>query len=192
MRASMSPSLGDRWGHVSAVGGVAESLTKHSAVVTEQVVSAAWLHDIGYSRDLAGTGFHPLDGALFLRSIGAPTEVVALVAHHTGAAYEAEERGLLAEWQELPTPEPAGLDVLTMIDLAVGPTGQLQLDVERIDEILSRYEDDHPVHRAVTRSRGHLLASSARGKALLGLPDDWPLTGGEGVRDAQPHGGVQR
>jgi hypothetical protein len=67
----------------------------------------------------------------------------------------------------------------------------LMLDVDRIEEILSRYLDDDPVHRAVNRSRFELLASSARGKALVGLADDWPLGADEGVSDAVSHGGVQ-
>ena len=183
--------MGDRWVHLSTVGGVAEELAKRCELVTESVVSAAWLHDIGYSHDLAATGFHPLDGARFLESVGCPDEVVALVGHHTGAAYEAEERGLIDEWRELPTPESAALDVLTMVDLAVGPAGQLQLDVDRVAGMLSRYGEDDPVHRAVTRSRDLLLASSARGKRLLGLPDDWPLVAGQGMGDAESHGGVQ-
>lgn len=62
-----------------------------------------------------------------------------------------------------------------MIDLAVSPTGEPILDVERISEILRRYEDGDPVFRAVTRSRPSLLAASTRGKALLGLADDWPF-----------------
>ncbi|MFD6223383.1 HD domain-containing protein [Nocardia asteroides] len=38
----------------------------------EMLVAAAWLHDIGYGADLATTGFHPVDGAEFLRAQGAP------------------------------------------------------------------------------------------------------------------------
>jgi len=183
--------MGDRWVHLSAVGGVAEGLATRSDIVTESVVSAAWLHDIGYSHDIVVTGFHPLDGARFLQSMGCPDEVVALVGHHTGAAYEAEERGLINEWGELPTPESAALDVLTMVDLAVGPAGQPQLDIDRVAGMLNRYDEDDPVHRAVTRSRDLLLASSARGKRLLGLPDDWPLVASEGMGDSQSHRGMQ-
>ena len=29
--------------------------------------AAAWLHDIGYAPSLVATGFHPLDGARYLR-----------------------------------------------------------------------------------------------------------------------------
>src|SRR4051794_5430834 len=156
------PGMGARWLHICTAGRVAEGLAARSGAVSQSVVSAAWLHDIGYSRDLIATGFHPLDGALFLQRMGVPAEVGGLVGHHTGAGYEARERGLLSEWLALPEPEQTALDVLTMIDLAVGPTGYPEMDVARIDGILSRYGDDDPVHRAVARSRDHLLASSSR------------------------------
>ena len=52
-----------------------------------------WLHDVGYSPDVRVTGFHALDGAVYLRDLGLPPEVVSLVAYHTGAEFEAEERG---------------------------------------------------------------------------------------------------
>lgn len=154
-------------------------------------MSAAWLHDFGYSRQLVVTGFHPLDGARFLESVGVPDQVVALVAHHTGAPHEADEGGLLREWRELPSPDAAALDVLTMIDLATRSAGQPQLDVARIAGILGRYGEDDPVHRAVTRSRDLLLASSARGKRLLGLPEEWPSIAGQRVGDAKSHGRVE-
>jgi putative nucleotidyltransferase with HDIG domain len=163
-----------RWSHVRAVGQCAAALFESTGAVPESVVVAAWLHDVGYSPAAARTGFHPFDGAVFLAERGAPDEVVGLVAHHTGAQFEAEERGLLERWRELPAPDPAGLDLLTMIDLAVTPDGHPTVDIDRIAEILGRYGPDNPVHQAVERSRLLLLEASARGKARLGLPDDWP------------------
>jgi hypothetical protein len=176
--------MGNRWSHVVSVGQQAEVLTGESPLVTQNVVLAAWVHDVGYAPEIASTGFHALDGALALERLGAPVEVVALVGHHTGARHEAEERGLLPDWSALPTPEVADLDVLTMIDLATSPTGQPVRDVDRVAEILRRYDGDHPVHRAVTRSQDELLVASARAKKLLGLPDGWPVVPGEGVADS--------
>jgi HD superfamily phosphodiesterase len=34
------------------------------------LVAACYLHDIGYALALARGGFHPLDGARFLRALG--------------------------------------------------------------------------------------------------------------------------
>lgn len=114
----------------------------------------------------------------------------ALVGERPGAAVEAEERGLVAALGGLPSPDAHDLDVLTMVDLAVGPSGQLMVDVERIAGISRRHGEDDLMHRAVTRSRRELLASPARDKAIVGPPDDWPLVADQGVSDAEPHGGV--
>lgn len=43
--------------------------------------TAAILHDIGYSPDIVRSGFHALDGAVFLRARGVDAEIVSLVAH---------------------------------------------------------------------------------------------------------------
>lgn len=67
---------------------------------------SAILHDIGYAPRLAATGFHPLDGARFLRDeFHADDRLVRLVANHTFALLEAEERGLREQLEtEFPVP----------------------------------------------------------------------------------------
>lgn len=55
--------------------------------------AAAWLHDIGYAREASVLGFHPLDGARWLRDQGWPDQVTQLVAWHTHAEKEAELLG---------------------------------------------------------------------------------------------------
>lgn len=170
--------LHPRWEHLSGVGRCAEALAERSDLVTLDVVLAAWLHDVGYGPAVKTSGFHPLDGARYLRDeVGVSDEVVRLVAWHTGAAFEAEERGLADELAEFGRPDAQALDVLTMIDLGVSPTGEPIRDVDRVAEILRRYEDGDPVFRAVTRSRSSLLAASTRGKTQLGLANDWPISG---------------
>ena len=170
--------MGCRWDHLSRVGRTAEDLAERSEIVTETVVCAAWLHDVGYAPGVADSGFHPLDGAIFLSALGVPPEIVGLVAFHTGALYEAEERGLAEQLAAFGQPAADDLDLLTMIDLGTAPDGTPILDTDRIAEILSRYDDAHPVHRAVRRSQAGLLASSARGKHSLGLADGWPVRSG--------------
>lgn len=50
------------------------------------LLAAATLHDVGYAPRLAATGFHPLDGARFLRDEhGAEERLVRLVANHSFA-----------------------------------------------------------------------------------------------------------
>ncbi|QAY69741.1 hypothetical protein ET471_06545 [Xylanimonas protaetiae] len=165
--------LGRRWRHVQAVGQRANELGS-AGLISPDVVAAAWLHDLGYAEELMMTGFHPLDGAVFLVEEGADDEVVGLVAFHTGASFEAEERGLLGSLAEMPTPDPDNLDALTLLDLTTGPDGSPTDPETRVEEILGRYPTSNPVHRAVTRSRDELLASARRARRRLGLPDDWP------------------
>lgn len=165
--------LGQRWAHVEAVGQLADSLVS-AGLVSEDVAAAAWLHDVGYAPSLVRTGFHALDGARFIADV-ACEHVVALVAHHTGSAFEAEQRGLAVELAQMPTPDTEDLDTLTLVDLVVGPDGGFITPEARLDEVLRRYGADTPVRRAVTRSRPVLLAAAARARTRLGLSDEWPL-----------------
>jgi HD superfamily phosphodiesterase len=83
----------ERLHHSAAVASRARVLAitvAPSAVGT--LVAAAWLHDIGYGSRALQSGFHPLDGALFLRGEGWPEGVCALVAHHSGSRFVARSR----------------------------------------------------------------------------------------------------
>lgn len=167
--------MGSRWSHVQGAGLRAQEL-RDRGLVDDDLVSAAWLHDIGYAPGIVQTGFHPLDGARYLQESGTPAWIVALVAAHTGAEQEAAERGLLEQWSQLPVPDPLELEVLTLIDLVTSPNGEPVLPGDRIAEILTRYAENHEVHHAVKRSGPGLVAVANRAKARLGLPDHWPMT----------------
>lgn len=173
-----------RWCHLSSVGGLAECLDAHRTTLSPSVIQAAWVHDLGYAPEFVETGLHAIDGARALHRFGAPEGVVALVAHHTGAPFEAEERGLVDALEALPLPNPVDLDALTLLDLVVGPSGDLTTPEQRIEEILNRYGAQDPVHRAVTRSRASLLVSAERARARLGLSDEWPLDIAQGVLES--------
>ena len=103
-------------------------------------MAAAWLHDIGYAPDLVDIGFHPIDGARFLRTLGAGDRLVCLVAHYSCAVYEARVRGLedvlLAEFGQEASPT---YDALVFCDLTTGPAGELVTYPERMKEIRERY-----------------------------------------------------
>jgi hypothetical protein len=162
--------LEPRWTHVRAVGRTAELLCRNYGL-PEDVAAAAWLHDVGYGPRLVDTGFHPLDGARFLERIQASGLLVSLVAYHSGAVFEAEERGLAKELARFPEPPIDLLDALNLVDLTTSPTGQRVAVVDRIAEILSRYDEGDPVHRAVSRSAQMLRESAERAASGLGLAD---------------------
>src|SRR5437763_10856345 len=90
-----------RWPHVQAVGAKAAKLAPAYGSDGDVLVAAAWLHDIGYAPELAQTGFHPLDGGRFVAGLSA-TRIAGLVANHSGAAIEAQLRGLADELAEFP------------------------------------------------------------------------------------------
>jgi hypothetical protein len=159
-----------RWTHVRAVGERAEVLCRDHRL-PDELAAAAWLHDVGYGDQLVATGFHPLDGARFLRRIGVSELVASLVAYHSGAAFEAEERGLEAELHEFEHPPQDLLDVLVFVDMTTSPTGKRVSVDERLAGILNRYEAHDPVFRAVTRSGPMLRECASRGAARLGLAD---------------------
>jgi hypothetical protein len=102
-----------------------------------------------------------------LGGIGASLAVISLVAFHTGAEYEAEERGLAAELATVPRPEQDQLDALILCDLTVSPTGEPVTVSSRLDEIVARYPAGDPVHRAVLRSRRYLEACCERAQMVL-------------------------
>jgi len=113
------------------------------------------------------SGLHALDGARYLAGLGTDPVVVSLVAFHTGAEYEAEERGLAHELAAVPRPEQGLLDALILSDLTVSPTGELVAVSARLDEIVARYPADDPVHRSVLRSRPYLEACCGRAQSVL-------------------------
>lgn len=176
LATTLLSSMGDRWAHVRAVGGAADALATATSCVPTQVIVAAWLHDVGYARRVRSTGFHPVDGARFLSRQSAPVEVVSLVAYHTGATFEAEERGLVDELAVFELPDESALDLLTFVDLTTGATGGRLRVRERLDEIMTRYAEDDPVYRAVSRSRPALIAACERAVSALGLSDEWLLS----------------
>jgi HD domain len=167
--------LGDRWTHVQAVVAQAQQV---SAVLAPKdrpyLVAAAWLHDVGYAPRLNRLGFHPVDGARYLRQQG-QARLASLVAYHSGARFEAEERALVKELAEF-EPEDGPLpDALTYADMTTGPAGQ-RLDLEeRIAEILERYPPDDPVHRAVSRSHPVLREAVDRTRERLTAVADQPM-----------------
>jgi hypothetical protein len=159
----LSEALPRRWSHTI---GVAETAARLARVLTpdwaEEIGAAAWLHDIGYAPDLADTGFHPIDGATYLVSHQPHLcHLAGLVAHHTGAAFEAEERGLQERLNRYPAPvDVATWAILNCADLCTGPDGSRVDPTSRIGEILTRYPAEHPVHRAITRSASPLISQA--------------------------------
>src|SRR3954447_17126544 len=131
--------LGSRWSHARGVALRANEIAAAVDVADRGVlVAAAYLHDVGYADELVVHDFHPLDGALWLRAQG-QERLAGLVAHHTGAMFEAKAHGLAEALAAFGDERSAVSDALAYSDLTTGPTGQGVSVPERLGEIEHRY-----------------------------------------------------
>ncbi|MFK4087519.1 HD domain-containing protein [Kribbella sp. NPDC020789] len=159
-----------RWAHTQGVGRRANELRGMLGEQAQVVEVAAWLHDIGYSPMLVSTGFHPLDGARYLRDVVVADEMVCrLVAHHTGAIVEADERSIPELCDEFPPPDPDLLDALTYCDATTDPDGCRVEVEERLSEILMRYSNEHVVHKSILRSAPAIRTAALNVQGRLGV-----------------------
>jgi hypothetical protein len=122
------------------------------------LIAAAWLHDIGYASRLVEVGFHPIDGARYLRGVGVDESVVGLVAHHCCARVEARLRGLLSTLdREFPRDDSLPHEELCFCDMTTSPNGD-RIDVEeRLAEIRMRYGPGDVVTRFVAEAGPSLI-----------------------------------
>ncbi|MEW2566619.1 HD domain-containing protein [Streptomyces sp. NPDC047070] len=160
----LSEPLPRRWAHSLGVAKRARSLSPILGADAELLEAAAVLHDVGYSPAIATTGFHPLDGARFLRDQeGADERVIRLVAHHSCALLEAEERGLRRDLEgEFELERPDLVDALVYCDMTTTPDGTPTTPAARLDEIVKRYGPDTIVGRFIQRASPEIYAASER------------------------------
>lgn len=163
-------TLPRRWAHSQGVAQRATVLTEVLGYNADLLASAAVLHDVGYAPRLAVTGFHPLDGARFLRDDHAADErLVRLVANHSFALLEAEQRGLRGDLEaEFPLLDDHRLvDALVYCDMTTTPSGESTSAEDRLAEIMERYGTDSLVGRFIRRASPDILAAVSRVEAAL-------------------------
>jgi hypothetical protein len=159
--------LESRWSHSRGVASRAEEIAL--AVDPDDqplLVAAAYLHDVGYAPELARCGFHPIDGARWLRLIGLE-RLAGLVAYHTGARFEAKVQGmghLLAAFSD---ERSAVTDALAYSDLTTGPNGERVTVRERLDEIEHRYGPGSLVVASLNQAADYLGAMVERTEGRL-------------------------
>ncbi|MCX6434201.1 MAG: HD domain-containing protein [Actinobacteria bacterium] len=127
----------------------------------ETLVAAAWLHDIGYAPSLRRTGFHPLDGAMFLARKGWPDSVVLLVAHHSHAAVLAPYYGVHHHMSLLDHAPGNGDDIITFSDLRAGTNGMGADPRDRIDDMRRRHADRTFVPSDIREARYRMMLTAA-------------------------------
>jgi HD domain len=172
-RTLLAGTLPRRWSHVQGVAARARALAPSLGADAELIEAAAWLHDIGYLPELADTGLHGLDGARYLRDVQhAGPLLCRLVAHHSCAVIEAEERGLayVLTGEFAPPPRPLA-DALTFCDMTTSPDGEHVQVNHRLAEIHDRYGSAHLVSRSIRRATPFILEAvgNVSARAALGL-----------------------
>jgi hypothetical protein len=160
-RDLLEQPLPRRWAHSQGVARKALTLAPILGDDADLLEAAAWLHDIGYSPEIAVTGFHPLDGARYLRDeAGANDMLCRLVAGHSCAIIEAEERGLADELSaEFPPANETPRDALTYCDMTTTPDGTPVAVDQRLSEIRERYGPSHLITRFIHLAEPYLVDS---------------------------------
>jgi hypothetical protein len=139
----------------------------------ELLAMSAYLHDIGYAPDLIDVGFHPIDGARYLRDVhGADELLCRLVAHHTCAEIEAGDRGLLSILRgEFPKQRPDLVEALTYCDMTTSPDGVPVEAVDRLAEIRQRYGPDDVVTAVLAKAAPCMMAAVHAVQDRMALAD---------------------
>lgn len=160
-------SLGNRWFHVQSVVEQARWVSQvFDESEGEYLIAAAYLHDIGYAPELKRTGFHPIDGAIYLRAQGYE-RLACLVAHHSEAQFEARLRGLESELAQFLREHSPLAEALNYCDMTTGPQGQRVSFEERIADILSRYGERDIVAQAICQATPQLRQAVESTQELL-------------------------
>jgi hypothetical protein len=132
------------------------------------VTAAAWLHDIGYASALRRTGFHPLDGALFLIREQWPERIVRLVAHHSLAALEAPFYGVGHHMNVIEPVVGVDADILVAADLTGGAGTPTPSVHARLEALRLADEADDLIPSDVRQDRyDGLVAAYQRVQALI-------------------------
>lgn len=164
--ADLLGGMGTRLAHVRTAGRLAGRLSVlFGPDDAALLVAAAGLHDIGYAPQIAQTGFHPLDGALFLRGEGFPERLAALVAHHSLAHLTAPMHGVHDLHDQFPSEHSLLADALVWADMHSAPDGREIRAEERLADIAARHTHPH----VALRANGLRLAMIRVGAALVAV-----------------------
>ena len=127
---------------------------RFSGELLDLAESAALLHDIGYWKEIALTGFHPIDGAKFLIEHG-EREIADLIVGHSCSPEEGQLLGHLGIEQ---SPNIVA-KLITFWDVQVKQGGEVVTYSERYNDILKRYGEDSIVGQAnkLAKSRIELI-----------------------------------
>ena len=164
--------LGEQPRRLAHVLRVTEKVRESAKVIEENhpelpfkadlAICAALLHDIGYAKSLAVTGFHPIDGFNFLKQQGFD-ELARLIVGHSCSPEEAELNGL----DEIISSDSLEAKLVTYWDMRVKQGGRLVSYEERLNDIITRYGEHSIVSQANLKAQGRLTEEFVEVEKLL-------------------------
>lgn len=161
LAATMLSSQPRRFRHVEGAARAAAHVAARLPELPRGIlISAAWLHDIGHAPDVERSGFHPLDGAVFLDDGGWDPMIVRLVAHHSHARLLAPYYNVEAELTQFAPVAGMLADAVTFADVVAGVDGTGVTVEECINELRSRTGATRAVPEIVREARFRLLRQS--------------------------------
>ena len=153
-RALLADALPRRWAHVQGVAARARSLAPASAPTPD-----CWKPPPGCTTSATSPNWPPPACTAWTAPATSATSstpnpmLCRLVAHHSCAVIEAEERGLAALLnREFPPPPQHLADALTFSDMTTSPDGEHVQVHRRLAEIHDRYGSAHLVSRFISRA----------------------------------------
>lgn len=151
-----------RYQHILGVVRCMETLLAQLDIDHERkslLLQACYLHDIGYSDQLNHYRYHPLDGAIFAKDQGFPKPVIAAVLFHS-CAYESalktsQELKLIYQENDplLDHEDRLFIDLVTFCDLHTSSTGEKTTLDKRVQDVVRRYGESHPVSQMMLENK---------------------------------------
>ena len=154
----------DRLLHIFGVVEEMQTLIKDlrlSDQMAKDLITIAYLHDIGYSIQNQCTHYHPLDGALFCYNHQMPKNIQTAVLLHSGAEKDVcDMRPYYAPFYKqyistLRDDEWFYAKLITYCDIHRDSKGRKVSVHERLEEIEYRYGKNHIVSRLNRRKENH-------------------------------------
>lgn len=145
LAASVFPKGSTRLNHMCRASKMATRIAeqlKLSEKDSRKLITAALFHDVGYSEKLKRTGFHPLDGAVFLAHLGVEDEIIETVLWHSSTIHDIEVMPEIKSYYDHLTPRPEDsflLKAVSMCDFRSSPVGEAFSFGQRISELKERY-----------------------------------------------------
>lgn len=165
--SSLLKPLGNRWKHTQGVVKQAQKIEKLlKQEERDLLLAAAYVHDIGYAPSLRKTGYHSIDGAYYLRD-HRQERLASLVAHHFEAYTVVQQLDLIADLENFPREYSIIADALDYCDLTSDSAGNIVTFQERLDDILRRHPDAHPITYATYEAIPALRKTYERIQQLL-------------------------